>query len=94
MVSIYQPPPLAEGSLDTKGQLTIGENASVKASIKGEDIVIAGEVTGDIVALNSLKLVPPARVIGDINAPTLQVADGAILQGNCEMISSARTSVL
>lgn len=81
-----------EGSLNTRGNLTIGENAAVKADIKGENIVIAGEVTGDITALNALRLVPPARVIGDIDAPTLQIDKGAILQGNCRMISTVKSS--
>jgi len=81
-----------EGSLDTKGNLTIGENATVKADIRGEDIIVAGEVTGDIIAINNLKLVPPARVVGDINAPTLQVAEGAVLQGSCNMLSGPKSS--
>ena len=53
----------------------------------GENIVVAGEVNGDITALKSLKLVPPARVIGDIKTPALQVDNGAVLHGNCQMIS-------
>lgn len=82
-----------DGNLDIKGSLTIGENAQIKADIRGEDIVIAGEVKGNITAQNSLKLVPPARVIGDIKAPTLVIAEGAILQGNCQMISEEKTSL-
>jgi cytoskeletal protein CcmA (bactofilin family) len=39
-----------EGTLTTKGNLTIGESAEVKADIIGENIVIAGKVTGDIIA--------------------------------------------
>jgi len=81
-----------DGSLDTKGSLTIGENAVVKADIRGEDITIAGEVRGDIAAMNSLKIVPPARVLGDVTTPTLQVAEGAILQGNCQMLNSEKGS--
>ena len=75
-----------EGSLDTKGNLTIGENATVKANIRGENVTIAGEVTGDILAENTLKLTPPARVIGNIRTPSLNVVDGAVLQGRCQMI--------
>ena len=79
-----------DGSLDTKGNLTIGENATVKADIKGENVIIAGEVTGDIDALTSLKIVPPARVIGDVRTPSLQIAEGAVLQGNCQMITNEK----
>jgi excisionase family DNA binding protein len=75
-----------EGSLTTKGNLTIGESAEVNADIIGENIVIAGKVTGDIIAERSLRLVAPARVIGDVRSPSLMVDEGAILHGACQMI--------
>ena len=74
-----------EGSLDTKGNLTIGENAVVKAGIKGENIIVAGRVYGDIVATEELKLRPPAHVTGNITTPRLSIVDGAVLEGKCHM---------
>lgn len=74
-----------EGSLDTKGNLIISENAVVKAKIVGESITIAGEVTGNVTATKELTLIPPAVVTGDVQAPRLAVTPGAILQGNCRM---------
>lgn len=75
-----------EGSLTTKGNLTIGESAEVNADIIGENIVIAGSVTGDIIAEMSLTLISPARVVGDIRAPSLTINEGAVLHGTCHMI--------
>lgn len=80
-----------EGGLDTKGSLTIGENASVKASIKGEAITVAGNVYGDIEASTSLKIVPPAKVKGNIKTPLLSIAEGAIFEGNCHMLKGKDT---
>lgn len=74
-----------EGGLNTKGNLMIGENASVKATIKGEVVTVAGNVNGDIDASTSLKLVPPAKVIGNITSPVLTIAEGAIFDGKCRM---------
>jgi len=74
-----------EGSLDTKGSLTIGEHAHVRANIIGENIVVAGKVTGDVTASSSLGLTATAHLVGDIHAPRLSVSEGAILQGKCEM---------
>ena len=45
-----------EGKLDTKGSLTIGDNASVRADIKGEEIMIGGKVVGNILAEKELKI--------------------------------------
>lgn len=79
-----------EGSLDTKGNLIIGENATVRANIKGENIVVAGRVYGDIAASRELKLVPPAHVTGNITTPRLTVTDGAVLEGECHMLKKER----
>ena len=74
-----------EGTLDTKGSLTVGENAEVRANIAGENIEICGRVFGNVVASISLSLTRAAHLVGDIRTPRLSVADGAILQGKCQM---------
>lgn len=79
-----------EGTLNTKGNLMIGENASVSADITGDSIVVAGKINGNIHATKELKLIAPACVVGDIRAPLLSVAEGAVLEGNCRMLSKSR----
>jgi len=81
-----------EGTLDTRGTLTIGEKAFVSANIVGDEITIAGRVTGEVVAKKSLKLISPARVDGNIRTPLLEIDNGAVLNGNCQMVSSGRVS--
>ena len=75
-----------EGKLDTKGSLIIGENASVRADIIGEEIVIGGKITGNITAANSLKALSSAHIIGDITTPNLSVESGAVIHGKCQML--------
>ncbi len=74
-----------EGSLDTKGILTIGEGAVVSATIIGETIIISGKVTGNITAHDKLTLTASAVVSGDISAPILGIEEGAKFQGKCQM---------
>lgn len=74
-----------EGSLDTKGILTIGEGAVVSATIVGETIIISGKVTGNITAREKLTLTASAVVSGDISAPILGVEEGAKFHGKCQM---------
>jgi len=78
-----------EGVLNTKGSLMIGERAVVNADITGESIIIAGKVNGNITALKDLKLISPARVIGDIRSPLLSIAEGAIFDGTSRMLKKA-----
>jgi len=75
-----------EGTLQTKGNLTIGETASVNAHIIGENIIIAGKVKGDIVALTTLVFLPTAVFEGEIKTPKLNIVEGAIFQGKCDMM--------
>jgi excisionase family DNA binding protein len=77
-----------EGKLDTRGSLSIGENAVVRADITGDKILIAGKVYGNIHATSSVSIVSPAQVEGDIVAPALSVTEGAIINGNLDMKSA------
>ncbi len=78
-----------EGILNTKGNLMIGEHASVNADITGESIIVAGRVNGNISAAKELKLIAPACVVGDVTTPLLSISEGAIFDGNCKMLAKA-----
>lgn len=73
------------GRLDTKGTLSIGPLAQVDAHICGENIVIAGKVTGNVQAKKMLVLMPTAVLHGDITTTKLNIVEGAIFQGRCQM---------
>jgi excisionase family DNA binding protein len=75
-----------EGSLQTRGNLTIGTLASVSAEIVGDNIVIGGKVQGRVTAKERLTLLPTAVVEGDIYPARLNVAEGALLEGRCSML--------
>ena len=74
-----------DGSLDAKGNLSIGPQALVKATIQGEAISIAGKVEGTITATQRLELLASARVTGKVITPKLVIQDGAVFDGTCEM---------
>ena len=76
-----------EGTLQTKGTLTIGENAIVDARITGESIIVAGKVKGDIAANTMLVLMPESELTGNITTPKLNIVEGAIFQGKCQMLN-------
>ena len=75
-----------EGTLETKGNLTVGQSAQVYADISGDNIVVGGRVRGRVTAKERLTLLPSAIVEGDIYPAKLNVAEGAILEGNCSML--------
>lgn len=75
-----------EGSLDTRGNLTIGQSAFVFADITGDNVIIGGRVKGKIIAKERLTLLPTAVVEGDIYPAKLNITEGALLEGRCFML--------
>jgi len=75
-----------EGNLDTRGNLTIGPTAVISADIIGDNIIVGGRVKGKITAKERLTLLPQAVVEGHIYPARLNVAEGAILEGQCSML--------
>jgi cytoskeletal protein CcmA (bactofilin family) len=70
-----------EGEIHSEGNLTVGENARLKAEIKTGTVVVYGKVHGNIIASERVELKATAEVVGDIKAKTLSIEPGAIFVG-------------
>ena len=70
-----------EGEITSDGNLTVGENARIKAEIKTATVVVYGKVHGNITAAERVELKASAEVIGDIKAKSLAIEAGAIFVG-------------
>ncbi len=70
-----------EGEISSAGNLTVGENARLKAEIKCGTVVVYGKVHGNIAASDRVDLKSSAEVVGDIKAKTLAIEAGAIFVG-------------
>src|SRR6516162_2833486 len=53
-----------DGEIMSTDALTIGETAVVTAQIKAASVVVAGKISGDIVASERLEIRPSAKVLG------------------------------
>lgn len=63
----------------------MGEKALVKADIEGDTITIAGNVTGNVMARELIRVTSTGECIGEIHTSKLIVEEGGVLQGRCEM---------
>jgi cytoskeletal protein CcmA (bactofilin family) len=70
-----------EGDIQSTGNLTVGENARLKAEIRTGTIVVYGKVHGNMTAIDRVELKSSAEVIGDIKAKILTIEAGAIFVG-------------
>ena len=75
-----------EGEIESPGFLYIENGAVVSANIKIGSIVIGGVVRGNIEATERLEMLSTGQVFGNIRTAKLNIADGVVFEGKCEMI--------
>ncbi len=75
-----------EGTVNlSESRLTIGPNANVAADLTGKDILVLGQVKGNIVASGRVELRAGCVVDGDIRALRLAVEDNAVFRGKVDL---------
>ncbi|PAW71250.1 MAG: hypothetical protein B9S30_01060 [Verrucomicrobiia bacterium Tous-C5FEB] len=79
-----------EGQISSEGNLTIGENARIKAEISTATIIVYGKVHGNLTATDRIELKASAEVVGDIKAKVLSIEAGAIFVGKSTVGSPAQ----
>ncbi|HEV8548630.1 MAG TPA: polymer-forming cytoskeletal protein [Polyangiaceae bacterium] len=70
-----------EGDVSVSGELVIGEEGAVRGSVTGSHVTCAGAVQGDVRGSEAVLLERGARVVGDLTAPRVGVASGALVKG-------------
>ena len=77
-----------EGEIESPGFLYIENGATVKANIKVGSVVVGGVVRGNIEASERLEMLTTGKVFGNIRTAKLNIADGVVFEGKCEMIKN------
>jgi cytoskeletal protein CcmA (bactofilin family) len=78
------------GEITTTDLLVIGEGAKVSATINCGSVEVKGDITGNIIASESITLRATAHVQADIYSPSLIIDKGAVFEGNTRMTSAGR----
>ncbi|HHY05461.1 MAG TPA: polymer-forming cytoskeletal protein [Clostridia bacterium] len=74
-----------KGEIKVKGDLVVGENAAIDATIEAENVYIGGYIRGDIQTEGKVDLAPSGAFFGDMLVGHLNVEEGALFKGNCQM---------
>ncbi|MFP4457004.1 MAG: polymer-forming cytoskeletal protein [Clostridia bacterium] len=75
-----------------QSKIIVGEEAFIDAEIVTQNIVINGEVQGNIKVTQTMELLPTARLIGDVRVKGLKISEGAIFKGTCDMLGLSEDS--
>ena len=71
-----------DGSLETDGNVIVGENARIRGDLTAKSVIIGGIIKGNIKASESVKILADAAIIGDVLSRTVQVDGSAIIHGH------------
>ena len=74
-----------EGQIRISRDLRVGPTGVVKASIDAQSVVVSGEVIGDCSAVNRVEIQASGKLTGNIRAPKIVIAEGAMFKGNSDM---------
>jgi cytoskeletal protein CcmA (bactofilin family) len=72
------------------GTLIVSETGEVDTDLFVPVAIVDGLVRGDIKATERVELGSTARVIGNIETPSLSVQPGAVFEGHCHFVAAAR----
>src|SRR5215468_5966842 len=73
------------GKLSAKDGVVVEQGAVVEADVTGGPLSVAGAITGNINSTDRVDLQPGARVVGNVKATRITIADGAQFKGNVDM---------
>jgi len=73
------------GSIDVKGDVTVGETGVVLGEIKANNITLSGTVEGNVHCENALKLTSSAKLNGDAYVKKFSSDEGCLFGGKCIM---------
>lgn len=69
------------GNIRSAGDVYIGADADITATITASNATVAGKVNGDIVVSGKLELLSTASLYGNIKAGVLSIEEGATFRG-------------
>ena len=75
-----------EGAISLGGhRLNVGNTAHIHADIIAREVVVAGEVIGNVNAPDRIELKKGGSIVGDLTTNRLVIEDGAIFKGTIEI---------
>jgi cytoskeletal protein CcmA (bactofilin family) len=73
------------GKLSVDAAVVVEQGAVVEADVGATTLSVGGSVTGNVNASERVDLLSGGRLVGDVKAARLTIADGASFKGNVDM---------
>src|SRR5688572_27009392 len=73
------------GRIQVKDAVTVVQGGRVEAEVESQSIEVAGTIQGNVSAVDKVEIKSGGRLVGDVKAPRILIADGAAFKGNINM---------
>lgn len=74
-----------EGEINVEGWVWIDKQGEVRGTVKAPEVIIEGQIQGDIESSEKIEVRASGRVTGNIRCNTLAMAEGCFFQGQVKM---------
>ncbi|MDP9054488.1 MAG: polymer-forming cytoskeletal protein [Acidobacteriota bacterium] len=75
-----------EGTIEShENKVTIGPNGRVQAGIRARDVIILGQVQGNVETSDKVDIRKDAKLVGDITTSRISIEDGALFKGSIDI---------
>jgi cytoskeletal protein CcmA (bactofilin family) len=75
-----------EGTIESQeNKVTVGPNGRVQASIRAREVIILGQVQGNVETSDKVDIRKDAKLVGDITTSRISIEDGALFKGSIDI---------
>ena len=73
------------GRISVKEALTVAASGRIEGDVESSTVDISGVIQGNVAATDKVELKSGGKLVGDVTAPRILIADGASFKGNINM---------
>ena len=78
------------GEIFSEGTLIVGKEAKVQGQVRVGQLVLSGQVEGEVLAVKKVVLHKTAVLLGSLSTPSLVIEEGAKIEGEVTMDSKLK----
>ncbi len=75
-----------KGSIKLAGDINIGPTGVVEADIEADNVIIQGQLSGNVTARKQLQIQSSGQLLGDCMVQSIDIREGALFEGRSKMI--------
>lgn len=77
------------GDADIEGGLTLAEGGRWEGAIRADDVILAGELDGELLARGRVEITSSARIRGRVVGSGISIAEGAVVEADLQSMGDA-----